>query len=88
MVYSFGVFSFGIFSQFFLFKAQASVFGAQGSPDLSIKELSVKGQAHVGFGAKVLSPSIVFPQIAGSYRGSNFSKGGIVLANWPTSGCC
>ena len=28
------------------------------------------------------------PQIAGSYRGSNFSKGGIVLANWPTSGCC
>ena len=30
----------------------------------------------------------VFPQIAGSYRGSNFSKGGIVLANWPTSGCC
>ena len=31
---------------------------------------------------------LVFPQIAGSYRGSNFSKGGIVLANWPTSGCC
>ena len=30
----------------------------------------------------------LFPQIAGSYRGSNFSKGGIVLANWPTSGCC
>ena len=30
----------------------------------------------------------VFPQIAGSYRGSNFSKGGIVFANWPTSGCC
>ena len=31
----------------------------------------------------------IFPQIAGSYnRGSNFSKGGIVLANWPTSGCC
>ena len=30
----------------------------------------------------------VIPQIAGSYRGSNFSKGGIVLANWPTSGCC
>ena len=33
-------------------------------------------------------PSLFFPQIAGSYRGSNFSKGGIVLANWPTSGCC
>ena len=32
--------------------------------------------------------NIFFPQIAGSYRGSNFSKGGIVLANWPTSGCC
>ena len=32
--------------------------------------------------------SCIFPQIAGSYRGSNFSKGGIVLANWPTSGCC
>ena len=28
------------------------------------------------------------PQIAGSYRGSSFSKGGIVLANGPTSGCC
>ena len=33
------------------------------------------------------SPGLI-PQIAGSYRGSNFSKGGIVLANWPTSGCC
>ena len=29
-----------------------------------------------------------FPQIAASYRGSNFSRGDIVLANWPTSGCC
>ena len=28
---------------------------------------------------------IFFHQIAGSYRGSNFSKGGIVLANWPPS---
>ena len=34
------------------------------------------------------SLSIVFPQTAGSYRGSNFSKGGIVLANSQTSGCC
>ena len=38
-------------------------------------------------GAPVFLLPIV-PQIAGSYRGSNFSKGGIVLANWPTSGCC
>ena len=30
----------------------------------------------------------IFPQIAGNYRGSIFSKGDIVLANWPTSGCC
>ena len=38
--------------------------------------------------AIVLLYAFVFPQIAGSYRGSNFSKGGIVFANWPTSGCC
>ena len=36
----------------------------------------------------LLGNMIIVSQIAGSYRGSNFSKGGIVFANWPTSGCC
>ena len=36
----------------------------------------------------LVARSCLIPQIAGSYRGSNFSKGGIVFANWQTSGCC
>ena len=41
------------------------------------------GRDHESFGHEtaVKPQPVFFPQIAGSYRGSNFSKGGIVLAN-------